>query len=265
MQHPPECAAVYQGIGSWYNRAGIMAAYPPIPRIRLPVMFQSWCRLTFLHWRYPTEALQRLIPAPLQVDTFGGAAWVGVTPFLLSGLRPPLLPPLPWISEFPETNCRTYVKAPDGSKGIWFFSLDAARAAAVVGARLAFGLPYAWSKMRVEWSGSQIRYESDRTVPGPSAMTRIAVECGARIEADDLTVFLTARFRLYSFIAGLLTYTDVEHAPWPLQAARAASAEQTLTRAAGLPQPEGAPLVHFSPGVRVRIAAPAILKWGRPS
>src|SRR5581483_5061957 len=101
-------------------------------------MLQSWCDLTFLHWRYPLEAAQALVPGPLQVETFDGSAWVGITPFVVRALRPPLLPSLPWISHFPETNCRTYVKGPDGHSGVWFFSLDAARAPAVMGARLGY-------------------------------------------------------------------------------------------------------------------------------
>lgn len=51
------------------------------------------------------------------------------------------------------------------------------------------------------------------------------------------------------------SYADVEHAPWPLQA-RVISEVQTLTAAAGLPDPIGPPIAHFSPGVYVRIGAP---------
>src|SRR3954447_4349757 len=94
----------------------------PEPLNSVP-MLQSWCDLTFLHWRYPVEIVQSRVPSPLRVESFDGSAWVGITPFLLRRLRPKSLPPLPWISQFPETNCRTYVRAPDGHSGIWFFSL----------------------------------------------------------------------------------------------------------------------------------------------
>jgi hypothetical protein len=36
--------------------------------------------------------------------------------------------------------------------------------------------------------------------------------------------------------------------------------EQTLIAAAGIPEPKGEPLVHFSPGVAVRIGAPKLIK-----
>src|SRR4051812_8969252 len=112
-------------------------------------MYQGWERLTFLHWRYSPAAIAPLIPPSLELDTFDGEAWVGLTPFKVTGLRPPGLPALPWLSEFPEMNVRTYVRGPDGERGIWFFSLEASRLAAVAGARLTYRLPYRWARMRV--------------------------------------------------------------------------------------------------------------------
>ena len=70
-------------------------------------MFQTWDSLTFLHWRYQPDVIRRVVPPQLELDTFDGAAWVGLTPFLLTGLRPPLLPRIPWVSTFPEMNVRT--------------------------------------------------------------------------------------------------------------------------------------------------------------
>jgi uncharacterized protein YqjF (DUF2071 family) len=232
---------------------------PVIPRIALPVMLQGWRRLTFLHWRYRPAALANRLPPRLTIDTFDGAAWLGITPFLLEGLRPPLAPPLPWISRFPETNCRTYVIGPDGEPGIWFFSLDAARIAAVAGARAMYGLPYAWSDMRVAYSDGRVEYASRRTWPDREARTAIEVEYGGAAPKRDLETFLTERYRLYSLIGGRLTYTNVEHARWPLMQARVKRMEQTLTHAAGLPAPEGEPLAHYSPGVKARIALPAAI------
>ncbi|HEV3471409.1 MAG TPA: DUF2071 domain-containing protein, partial [Pyrinomonadaceae bacterium] len=106
-----------------------------------PVMYQSWGDLLFMHWRVETAALRRLIPERLEIDTFEGEAWVGVTPFTLSGVRPVLLPALPFVSEFHEINVRTYVHL-GGVPGVWFFSLDANSDLAVAGARALFRLPY---------------------------------------------------------------------------------------------------------------------------
>ena len=51
--------------------------------------------------------MQARLPTGLELDTFQQSGWIGLTPFRLTGLRPPGLPPLPWLSTFPETNLRT--------------------------------------------------------------------------------------------------------------------------------------------------------------
>jgi uncharacterized protein YqjF (DUF2071 family) len=220
-------------------------------------MYQDWRILTFLHWRYPPEIVQELLPAGLEVDTFDGDAWVGLVPFLMDRVRAPTLPASPWLSRFPETNVRTYVRGPDGRTGIWFFSLDAARLPAVLAARLGFGLPYQWSAMSVSSAGDAVAYHSRRRWPGPQRAL-----CDAQIELGDaftegelgpLDHFLTARFRLYSVVADRLVAADAEHPPWPLRRAWLGHLRQNLLQVAGLPTARGEPLMHASDGVRVRI------------
>jgi uncharacterized protein YqjF (DUF2071 family) len=124
---------------------------------------------------------------------------------------------------------------------------------------MAYGLPYAWARMRVLKTATQVSYESARIWPNSSGRTKIVVAPGEPIRAEPLEQFLTARYRLYSFLLGRLTYTSVEHPPWPLQSARLIRADQTLTASAGLPDPEGPPLAHFSRGVGVRVARPKLV------
>lgn len=217
-------------------------------------MFQGWYGLTFLHWRYHPEAIRPLIPPALDVDVCDGSAWIGLTPFLLAGLRPPGLPALPWISRFPEMNIRTYVRGPDGERGIWFFSLEAARLGAVAGARISYGLPYRWARMRVRQSAGRTEYTSRRRF-GP-AHAQITIEPGAPIRPTELERFLTARYRLYTKLAGRLAFAQVDHEPWPLHAAAIIHLEQDVIQNSGVPTPQGIPLAHFSPGVYVRIGRP---------
>jgi uncharacterized protein YqjF (DUF2071 family) len=75
----------------------------------LPIMHQHWGSLLFMHWPVPVDLLRPLIPAPLVVDTHDGLAWVGITPFTMWGVRPAFTPPLPFLSESPRLNVRTYV------------------------------------------------------------------------------------------------------------------------------------------------------------
>jgi uncharacterized protein len=60
-----------------------------------PIMYQSWGKLLFMHWPMPADALRPLIPDPLTIDTIEGTAWIGVTPFIMWGVRPVLSPSLP--------------------------------------------------------------------------------------------------------------------------------------------------------------------------
>jgi uncharacterized protein YqjF (DUF2071 family) len=234
-----------------------ISEYPPRP-VRWPVMFQGWERLTFLHWRYRPEVIRQLLPRNLELDTFDGSAWVGLTPFEVTGLRPPGLPALPWISRFPEMNVRTYVRGPDGERGIWFFTLEADRLAAVVGARLSYGLPYRWARMSVRQDGEAMEYKSRRHFGRGKADIRIRI--GSSIRPNERDRFLTARYRLYTVLLGRLAFAQVEHPPWPLQSGTVMWLEQDVIENSGVPKAVGEPLVHFSPGVHTRIGRPTFVR-----
>ncbi len=221
-------------------------------------MGQRWEQLTFLHWPFDPADVQRLLPDGLHVDTFGGAAWVGLVPFFMrvrtaSGLR------APWASDFCETNVRTYVRDDDGRAGIWFMSLDAARLGAVAVARSTYRLPYFWSSMRLIIRGQQVSYGCRRRWPGPPVASRVRVRIGAPFSAADLNDrdhFLTARWVLFSVSGPRHRFARAWHRPWPLYRAQVQAVDDHLITAAGLPPPEGEPLAHYSPGVDVRIGRP---------
>ncbi len=230
---------------------------PPPPRVIRPVMYHRWSWITFIHWRYPPSLLQPMLPSGLAVETFDGSAWVGLTPFLMQELRVPALPAVPRLSEFPETNVRTYVQDRRGRSGIWFLSLDAARLPAVLAARSGYRLPYFWSDMTVELTDKQVAYRCERRWPSPR---RLRCDADVRLgppldgtERDDLAHFLTARYRLFTVIAGRLAAVEVEHPEWPLHRAELVRLEQDLLTGAGLAAPVGDPLIHASPGVPVRV------------
>jgi uncharacterized protein YqjF (DUF2071 family) len=216
-------------------------------------MFQRWRWLTFLHWRYQPDEIRCLLPKQVTLDTFDGAAWIGLTPFLLTGLRPPGAPALPWISQFPETNVRTYVHGPDGEGGVWFFTLEAGRFGAVAGARSLYRLPYRWADMRIRRSDRIIEYESRRKWPFGSARSSIAIHAGEPIAAGDFDNFLTARYRLYTIWGKRLAFAQIEHAPWPLHSARLLRLKQNLIEQSGVPRQSGSPISHYSPDLQVKI------------
>jgi uncharacterized protein YqjF (DUF2071 family) len=234
------------------------------PRCDTPVeraaMVHWWDELAFLHWRFDADAVQRLLPSGLTVETMDGSAWVGLVPFFLRvGL--PGVRPVPWLSRFEETNVRTYVRSPDGARGIWFFSLDAARLGAVLVARSTYRIPYFWSKLAIERSDARVSYRCRRRWPGPrGASSTVVLDIGDRFRAEELTEldhFLTARWSLFSAPRGGLRHALAAHDPWPLHRAHAAHVDDDLVAAAGLPRPTGPPIVHWSPSVEVRIGWPS--------
>ncbi|MEZ5246899.1 MAG: DUF2071 domain-containing protein [Acidimicrobiales bacterium] len=232
----------------------------PCPvEVRHASMIHRWDQLTFLHWSYDPDVVQRLLPEGLTVDTFDGRAWVALVPFEME-VRPPRGPALPWISHFWETNVRTYVIAPDGTRGVWFLSLDAARLAAVVTARTVYRLPYHWSAMSLERVGDTVTYTSRRRWPGPrGASSRVKVRIGEPCEPDEISELehhITARWRLYSMTQRGLRAALAEHSPWPLHRAEVLELDDELLTAGGLPAPTGDPICHWSPGVEVRIGVP---------
>src|SRR4051794_17103739 len=88
----------------------------PVPA-RPWIQGQTWLDLLFVHWSLPVEVLRPAVPSVLPIDTFDGRAWIGITPFEVSGLRPRGAPPVPGLSRFPETNVRTYTTV-GGKPGI---------------------------------------------------------------------------------------------------------------------------------------------------
>jgi uncharacterized protein YqjF (DUF2071 family) len=234
--------------------------YPPLAteQVRRPVMLQGWKDLTFVHWSFDPGVVQRRLPPGLEVDTFEGRAWVGLVAFHMEDIRLPNLPPVPYLGNFPETNVRTYVRGPDGPPGVWFDSLDITRLLPVLVALGTYRLPYRWSDMSIEHLAGTVVYRAQRRWPGPrGAASKIIMKPGEpTTNLNPLDRFLTARWGLYSLFGRRNAYAPVEHAPWPLQAATLAELDDELVVAAGYPAPSGDPLVHYSPGVDVRIGLP---------
>jgi uncharacterized protein YqjF (DUF2071 family) len=228
---------------------------PPF-RVPRPVLRQSWLDLTFLHWAYDPAVVRPLLPPGLEPDLWEGRLYVGLVPFILADITLVNAPAVPWLSRFPETNVRTYVRDRHGCRGVWFFSLDAARLAAVIGARASYALPYYWAKMSVRRDEDRIHYRSHRR-HGPAGSTDITVMPGESIaKPTPLEVFLTARWRLFAFRRGQLFRADVDHPRWPLQKVKLNSLDESLLATAGLPAPQGEPLAHFSSGTRVMTGWP---------
>ncbi|MFC8427128.1 YqjF family protein [Streptomyces sp. NPDC057253] len=230
-----------------------MVAYGAEQRVRMPALRARWLRQTFVHWPFRPEAVRALLPPGLAVDEYEGAAWVGLTPFVMADVRPAGVPAaVPALPSFAETNLRTYVRRADGRDGIWFLSIEVANP--VMLAARAVGAPYRLGSLRVGGDGETVSYAGSRL--GGRVSYRLRIRPGEDLRPTERDVWLTSRWRAYTRRLGRLWETPVEHEPWPLAGADVEVLEETLTTAAGLPAPLDGPVVHFSPGVEhVRLGA----------
>ena len=224
-----------------------MTSYEPDSAVQLPLLRQAWRTVTFVHWRYPPSVVQPMLPPGLTADEHDGSAWVTMILLEMRDVRLSATPAVPNLSTFPETNLRTYVLGPGGRQGLWFFSLDAASTWITVGARLLLGLPYFRARLGIG-TGDGVRYTGMRGGRHPAAY-RVHAWPGPGMPRGEREIWLTHRWRAYTEHAGLLLELPVRHEPWPLRAATTTVLDQSLTAAAGLPSPNGDPLVHYSEGV----------------
>jgi uncharacterized protein YqjF (DUF2071 family) len=210
---------------------------------------QTWESLLFAHWRVPVSAIRALVPPALDVDVYEDDAWVGITPFLLRGLRVRGALPVPIASTFPELNVRTYV-AVDGKPGIFFLSLDAASGLAVAGARRLYKLPYFRARMSMQQRGTRVLFESERSEAGAHRRTfqgsyrAIAPTFEAR--PGTLEYFLTERYCLYTVEGRRLYRAEIHHPPWQIALAEAVIEQNTMVPAP-IELPPNGPLLHYSP------------------
>jgi len=236
---------------------------PPAP-VRRAVFTQGWTRLSYLHWPVEPAALQSLLPPRLTPDLWEGQAWVGLIPFAMRRVGILGMRPLPYLSDFLETNVRSYTVAADGSRAVFFHTLEADRLLSVLAARASYRLPYAWSRMRLVQQGDVLTYTSERRWPAPrGASSRIVVRVGDPVEATPLDDWLSARWGLHSrWWGGSLVHAPVSHEPWPLRAAELLDLDEDLIATVGLPPPVGAPRVLHSDGVHVRLGRPDRVRAG---
>ncbi len=208
----------------------------PLPR-RPWIMVQVWHDLLFAHWRVPSDRLRPLVPDVLALDLFDGGAWIAVTPFWMSDVRPPGFPAVPGISTFPEMNVRTYVTL-EGKPGVFFFSLDAANLAAVWAARAAYKLPYFHARMQTKRNGELVRYGSSRLQePRPAEFFARYRPTSSVFTAQHGTLehFLTERYCLYAVEGRSVWRVEIHHVPWPLQRAEVEIECNTMAPSQGLP------------------------------
>jgi uncharacterized protein len=224
---------------------------------------QSWNDVLFAHFAMAPSVLRPLVPEALTLDLYDDDAWLTISPFSTSHLRPSGVPPLPMLSYFPQVNVRTCVSR-EGKPGIFTFSADAANLSAVWFARVFFRMPYWHSAIQVSGAAVRarrarqsgedtIRFRSRRlhgpaAVSGPATIDVAYTPAGTaeRARPGSLDEFLIERYCIYSYHRGRLYRTELHHQPWPLQPASVELQSNSLAEPLGLSLPPYPHLCHFS-------------------
>jgi uncharacterized protein YqjF (DUF2071 family) len=211
---------------------------------------QTWNDVLFIHWPVSKDVLRERIPKGLELDTYEGQAWVGITPFWLNGVRMRGLPPLPGVSQFPEVDVRTYVVAED-KPGVLYFTMDTSNPLIVAGARSVYFLPYFNAEITLEHEIDKVCFTSERQgndTPDAQLSIRYWGEPDVNPPPKGtLDYWLTERYCLYTLDSeNYLCRGNIHHLPWQLQPAKAEIRKNTLASAIHLPLPEIPPTLHFA-------------------
>ncbi len=239
-----------------------MSGRIPDQSVRLPVNFQNWEYLTFLHWSYEPSVVQALVPERLRVQEWDGQTWIGLTPFQMARVRAPLRVPIPGWGAFPELNVRAYVRTEDGRDGIWFLGMVVPRLSFVAAAR-SLGLPYQRSASTVTVDEDSWEYRFGTPHPfrllAEDNWFHAAVTVEEPLKESQRTQLVdsvTGRWTAFHRRAGQLWGTPVAHEPWPLRTATATGDLTAPLRWVGLPEPADGPLVHAASVVHTRLGPP---------
>lgn len=199
-----------------------MVEHRPFPLNPMPwIMTQTWKDVLFLHWPVEEQLLRKYIPDSLDLDVYEGKAWLGFLPFEVRGMRPRLMPTLPFIGSFLELNVRTYVKY-KGKPGVYFFSLDASKLAVVTMAKIGYALPYRYAEMKIERKDQEIILSSDRKHGKQSEHFQCSYRPVSPVyfsKEGSLDHWLTERYCLWTVRGKNLTRSDIHHTKWELQTA----------------------------------------------
>ncbi len=224
----------------------------------LPLMEHHWGKLLFMHWPLSVESLRPLIPPQLDIDTFDGEAWVGITPFTLWNVRLSFTPPVPYLSDFHELNVRTYVLY-RGVPGVWFFSLNTNSSMTVFGARTFYFLPYFNADIDLRQEDDIIHYALRRTDAERGGEFNASWKIGDELpeaEPGTLEFFLTERYCLYSASGESIYRARIHHRPWPLRQAALLSHTSDIAEADYVPALKGKALVHYAEALAVDVWPP---------
>lgn len=225
--------------------------------IKTWTMTQKWEHLVFAHWPVEPEIMRKFVPDALEIDTFGGKAWIGIISFLMNSFKLKYVP-IPYPFSFPEINIRTYVKA-NGSPGIFFMTLDAADPWVVHVARRWYHLPYYNAEMSFSRKDGQLLFQSKRKKPAPyPEMFHGEFHPASHFfvpREGTIAHWLTERYVFFTKASrnDHVYWGEVYHEPWTLQTAQGHISANTMLQSSNITLAGPPHYLHYSRGVEALI------------
>ncbi|MGO8968992.1 MAG: YqjF family protein [Myxococcaceae bacterium] len=189
-------------------------------------LMAEWRWLVMLNYEVERDLLLSRVPPGTELDSWSGRHFVSIVGFRFLNTRL-FGVAVPFHRDFDEVNLRFYVRrrAPDGwRRGVAFVREFVPRAALAAVARLAYGEPYTAVPMRhsVEPELGHVRYEW--LYEGQWCALETSFGGEARLpDEGSLEAFLVEHYWGYTSRRGGSSEYRVEHPPWKLWAATAAS------------------------------------------
>ena len=218
--------------------------------------------ICFCHWPVGRDALARVVPDWLTVETIDGDAWVSAIPHTVERVE---AFGIDLTSPAPAVNVRTYVRGPNDQRGVYFLALYSGDQFTTETASRVLRLPYRRGRLEVhQKSDGAVRRTLD--VEGRRAMdveySPTAGE-GTTAPPDSLSAFLVERDRYFTTGAfGVRLSGSVGHDPWRLSPVEA-TVDGALLETIGLAGTAERPLVHYSHGMDIDLAPPTPLVESR--
>lgn len=214
------------------------------------VMTQTWERLLFAHWQVEPHLIQSRIPAPLELDTFAGAAWMTMVPFRMNDIRFRLLPKIPGAYTFPQLNVRTYVTY-QGKSGVYFFHIEADhRFAAWIARKWAY-LPYDFANINWQEQNEHIHFTCQREHQPLFEASYKPTSPAEPTKADSLDRWLMERYCFYTTHHDTLYRGEIHHQPWLVQPAKVDIVHNAIFDLLQLNLAHVNPLFHYAQQLKI--------------
>lgn len=179
-------------------------------KIPFPTIYQNWKNLFFFHFSVDTSYLQDFVPKAIKLDSAHGKTHVAVVGFEMSKVYFKYLPFIHYPSFF-ELNLRTYATLPDGTRIIYFFSLEVNSRLSGFIARNFYKLPYSYLAQDYKVLESTGYFSA---VMDHGASDFIKFKVGEKTLSDETTNFLLERYQFVTAKNSKLYYGEISHVPY---------------------------------------------------